>query len=55
MDWKDVEGSGLGMIWGTIQILAWRDWGKLRKPSVKILGLRAEVRTRHLPNMKQEC
>jgi len=28
---KDVEGSGRGIIWGTVVEFAWHDWWKLRK------------------------
>jgi hypothetical protein len=50
-----MEASGRGLIWGTIPKFAWRDWGKLRKSSVAIPGLRTETWTRDLPNTKQEC
>jgi hypothetical protein len=37
------KGSGRGLIPGTISAFAWRKWGKPRKPSVRIAGLRAEI------------
>lgn len=32
----------------------WRDWGKQRKLSVRIDGVPAEIRTRHLSNESRE-
>jgi hypothetical protein len=51
---KDMEGSGRGLIWGTIVAFAWRDWGKPSKTSVRIAGLRADIWIRDLQNMKQK-
>jgi hypothetical protein len=50
-----MEGSGHGMLLGTIPAFSWRVWGKLRKTSVRKAGLRAEIQNRDLPNTKQEC
>jgi hypothetical protein len=50
-----MEGSGRGLMKGTISAFDWKDWGNPRKLSVGIADLRAEVWTRDLPNMKQEC
>lgn len=33
--------------------ICWRDWGKSRKTWVRVVGLRAEIRTRNLPNENQ--
>jgi hypothetical protein len=44
-----------GLIEGTILAFAWRDWVKLRKPSVRITGLRAGIWIGDLPSTKQEC
>jgi hypothetical protein len=40
---------------GTIPAFAWRDWEKPRQKSARIACLRAEIRTRDLPNTAQEC
>jgi hypothetical protein len=29
---ENMEGSGSGLIWGTVSEFAWSDWGKQRKP-----------------------
>jgi hypothetical protein len=50
-----MERSGRGLTEGTIPVYSWRDWGKPRKSSVSIAGLRAEIWTRDFPNTKQEC
>jgi hypothetical protein len=50
-----MEGSGRGLIWGTMMTLAWRNSGKSRKPSVRIAGVRTEIWTRDLPNTKQSA
>jgi hypothetical protein len=34
---------------------SWRDWGKSRKNSIRIAGLRAEIWAQNLPNTTQEC
>lgn len=44
--WLDLRGSPVIFVEG---------WTKLRKTSVTIAGLHAEIRTWDLPNMKQEC
>jgi hypothetical protein len=43
MNWKDMEGSGHGLILDTIPAFAWTDWRKPQKTSVKLAGLRAEI------------
>jgi hypothetical protein len=50
-----MEQSGQVLIEGTIPVFVWKDWGKPRKTSVRIAGLRAETLNRHLPNKTQEC
>jgi hypothetical protein len=49
-----MEGSGHGLIWGTILAFAWRDWGEPQKAYVRISSLQAGILTQDLPNMKQE-
>jgi hypothetical protein len=46
----DVEGNGLGVIKGTVVVFVSRDWGKQRQTSVRIVGIPAEIRTKHLQN-----
>jgi hypothetical protein len=48
------SATRLQLIRGTAPIFTWGDWGKPQKPSVSIIGLRAEILTRDLPNTKQE-
>jgi hypothetical protein len=50
-----MKWCGRDLIWGSTPALAWGDWGKPRKNSVRIAGLWAEIWTRELPNTKQEC
>jgi hypothetical protein len=49
-----MEGSGRGLIQGTAPEIAWRDWGKPRRTSVKIGGLWADICSRNHPNAEQE-
>jgi hypothetical protein len=51
---RGVQGSGRGL-YQDIPAFAWRDWGKQRKLSIKIDGVPAEIRTRHLSNASREC
>jgi hypothetical protein len=48
---KDVEGNGRGVISGTSQEFAWRDWRQPRK-ICQDTGLQAKLWTRDIPNMK---
>jgi hypothetical protein len=51
MNWK---GFGRKLSWpnlGTIPTFSMRNWGKPRKTSVRIIGVRTEVRIEHLPNV----
>jgi hypothetical protein len=43
-----VEGSGRGLTRGAFLEFEWRNWVKPRKPSVRLVGDPAEIRTRHL-------
>jgi hypothetical protein len=53
--WKlRVEGCGCSLTWSTIQVFTWRDWEKPRKPSVKIVGVPAEIRIGHVPHWSHE-
>jgi hypothetical protein len=52
---KDVEGSGPGLIKGSILAVAWRDWGKPQKPSISINDIRSEIWTWDLPNTWKGC
>jgi hypothetical protein len=48
----NVEGFGRECSrhnWRTISTFHCRDWGKTRKPSVRITGVPNEIRTEHLP------
>jgi hypothetical protein len=47
---KDTEGSGHGLILGTIPAYAWRNWRKPRKMSVMISDVSVKTLTGHLPN-----
>jgi hypothetical protein len=47
---KYLKGSGHGII----EALAWRNSGKPRKISVRIVGVRAKIQTELLPNTKPE-
>jgi hypothetical protein len=40
-----MEGSrrGLGPTWGTAQVFGWKDWGRPRKTSIRVAGLRVEI------------
>jgi hypothetical protein len=38
-----LERRGRGLIEDTIPAFVWKDWGKPRKNSVRIAGLRAEI------------
>jgi hypothetical protein len=52
------KGCGRKWSWSTLSnytAFAWRSWGKPRKTSVTIAGLRAEILTRILLNTKQGC
>jgi hypothetical protein len=40
------------VIWGTILIFPWSDWGKQRNTSIKIAGTQADILTGHLSNTK---
>jgi hypothetical protein len=51
---KDVDGSSRDLILGAILVIAWRDWGKLRKTSARIAVLQTKIWTRDLPYTKQE-
>jgi hypothetical protein len=42
---KDLEGHGHGLNWGTILALAWMDWSKPLKASVRTAGVLAEIQT----------
>jgi hypothetical protein len=46
---KDLEGSGRGL--KEVPSRNWRDWVISRKPSIRIGGVLAEIRSKHLPNM----
>jgi hypothetical protein len=52
---NDIQGSGRGLVWGTVPTFAWMHWWKPRNPSVRIDGPRAWIWTRYLSYMKQEC
>jgi hypothetical protein len=43
-----------GLNWSSISALAWRHWGKLQYPSIRIGNVQAEVRTEYLPEWKSE-
>jgi hypothetical protein len=49
---NELETIGIctGLITGTIPALIWREWGKPRKPTFKIVCIPTEVPTEHLPN-----
>jgi hypothetical protein len=51
---NNMEGSGRGLIWGNIPAFM-EGLRKLRKTSVRIPGLRAEIWTQNLPNTKHKC
>jgi hypothetical protein len=51
--------KGLGRKWqlsngGTIQAFSWKDWGRSRITSGRIVGVRAEVLIEPLPNTSVE-
>jgi hypothetical protein len=48
---KDMEGSGRGLIQGTVPVFVSSNWVQPRNPSVRT----AEIWTRNLPNTKKEC
>jgi hypothetical protein len=56
MNWK---GVGKKRSWINFKVvskdLPGRTEKKLRKPSVRIAGLRTEILTQHFPNGEQEC
>jgi hypothetical protein len=41
-----MEGSGRGIISGTVPAFVWRGWGESRKASVRKTGLVAEILNR---------
>jgi hypothetical protein len=43
--WNAVAGSRKGLTWNPILTLAWRDWGKRPKYSVKQADLQAKIWT----------
>ena len=49
-----MEGGGRGLVWGTVQALDCKEWGKLRKNSFMTTGLKAEIWNPALPRTKQE-
>jgi len=42
---KDVEGSYRDLFQGTNQVVPWRNWGKSREESARIVGLTADIGT----------
>jgi hypothetical protein len=54
INWKDLEGSGRGLIYGTAPAFYGGTEENHEKP-VRISGLLAEIRTQDLPNTKQVC
>jgi hypothetical protein len=40
--------------WGTILALAWRDWAKPHKISIRIAAVLVKIQTNHLQNMSAE-
>jgi hypothetical protein len=50
-----VEGSGRGLIWGTVQEFTWRVWRKSWKISVGKVDIQTDNRTGHHPNRNQKC
>jgi len=45
MNWKDEEGTGRGLLQGTLPEFTRRDWGKQCRTSVGITDLRTEIWT----------
>jgi hypothetical protein len=52
---NNVEGSGRGLTWLSIQTFFERKWRKPRKVSVRVANIRAEILLCDFPNTKQEC
>jgi hypothetical protein len=44
-DMKEVEQSCRAVIWSLIPASVWRSWGRTRRISVRMRGIRAEIRT----------
>jgi hypothetical protein len=62
VEWKgnkqtvmDVADSNPVQILGTTLAFAWKNWGKPRKRSVRIVGVQTDSWTRDIHNAKQEC
>jgi hypothetical protein len=45
---RDLEGSSRSLIEIIILAFGWRDWGKPRRTSVRIIGVSAKIWTKHL-------
>jgi hypothetical protein len=45
---RDLGGSHRGLIWGNISEYVWKDWEKPQRPSVKTIGMLANVRNGYL-------
>jgi hypothetical protein len=39
----------------SVAVLAWRNWERLQKPSLIILGIQAEIRKEYLPDAGKVC
>jgi hypothetical protein len=50
---KDLEEGGRSLIQAISPVFDWRNWGKTRKPSVRIPGNPADIQQLYLSDMKE--
>jgi hypothetical protein len=51
---KDVEGTGRGLVEGTVPTFAWKDPEIPRNFSFRVVSIPSGIRTRHFPSTKSE-